>query len=139
MEKVAYEGGVSVVLRTFANRSPYVCSTLALPLICWLGSSDVSVSALRAHLIVDALSGGTVAIIEELVISLSVNRISPTSTAAEEDPVVGLATLGFVSFSPGKIVTMLSLLGFVEVRAVVRRQEPVSVVYVYYFASPRQG
>ena len=131
MEKVAYEGGVSVVLRTFASRSPYVSSPLTLPLICWLASNDVSVSALRDHLIVDALSGGT-----EL---LSANRISPTPTAAEEDPVVGLSTLGFVSLSLGKIVTALSLLGFVEVRAVVRRQEPVAVVYVYYFASPRQG
>ena len=52
----------------------------------------------------NAVSVETVAVVEELVISPPANRTSPTSTAAEESPVVGLTTLESVSFSLGKIV-----------------------------------
>ena len=47
---------------------------------------------------------GTVAIVEELAISPSANRISPTSATVGESLVVGLATLKPVSFSLGKNV-----------------------------------
>ena len=53
----------------------------------------------------DAVSAETVAVVEELVTSPPANRTTPTSAAAEESPVVGLATLEPVSFSLGKIVT----------------------------------
>ena len=55
----------------------------------------------------DAVSAGTVEVVEKLVVSPPANRTSPTSAAAqaEESPVVGLATLESVSFSLGKIFT----------------------------------
>lgn len=58
----------------------------------------------------------------------SANRTSFTSAAAGEGMVVGLATLEPVSFSLRKNVMVFQLLGFDEVRAVVHRQGPVSVV-----------
>ena len=67
-------------------------------------SSDVSVGTLRARLMVDAIFLGTLAVVEDLVISPPAKSTSPTSVAAEESPVVGLATLESVSFSLGKIV-----------------------------------
>ena len=67
-------------------------------------SSDVSVT-LRARSMADAVSAGTVAAIEELVISPPANRASPTSAVAEGSPVVGLTTLESISFSLGKTVT----------------------------------
>ena len=72
-------------------------------LICLLVSSDVSVSALRTRSMADAV--GTVAVFEELVIYPLANNTSPTSAAAGESPLVGLATLESVSLSLGKIVT----------------------------------
>ena len=47
---------------------------------------------------------GTVSVVKELPISSPANRTSPTSAAAEKSPVVGLATLEFVSLSLGKDV-----------------------------------
>ena len=44
------------------------CSPPKQFLICWLTSSDVSVDALRARSMVAAVSAGTVAVVEELVI-----------------------------------------------------------------------
>ena len=88
------------------SRSPYmfVLSPLKYPVpqICWLASSDVPVSALRARLMADAV--GTVAVVEELAISPPANRTSPTSAAAGESLVVGLPTLESISFSLGKNV-----------------------------------
>ena len=48
---------------------------------------------------------GTVTVFEELVIYPLANKTSPTSAAAGESPLVGLATLESVSLSLGKIVT----------------------------------
>ena len=53
----------------------------------------------------DEVSAGTVAVVEELVISPPANKTLPTSAATEGSPVVGLATLESVSFPLGKIVT----------------------------------
>ena len=53
----------------------------------------------------DGVFAGTVAVVEELIISSLANRTSSTSAAAEKSPIVGLATIGFVSLSLGKIVT----------------------------------
>ena len=53
----------------------------------------------------NAVSAGTVAVVEELFISPPANRALPTSAAAEESPVVDLAALKSKSFSVGKVVT----------------------------------
>ena len=80
VEKVVYERGVSAVPPT-------------LFLICWLISSDVSVSALRAGLMADGVFAGTVVVVEKLVIFRPANSTLPTLAATEENPVVGLAKL----------------------------------------------
>ena len=82
-----------------------ICSPPKPFLICWLTSSDVSVSALRARWMADAVSSGTVAVVEELVTSTPANRASPTSATTKESPVVGMAALESVSISLGKVVT----------------------------------
>ena len=53
----------------------------------------------------DAVSAGTLAAVEELVISHPANRTSSTSAVVEENTVVGLVALGSVSFSLGHTVT----------------------------------
>ena len=53
----------------------------------------------------NAVSTGTVVVVEELVISPPANRTSPTSATTGESPIVGLAALESVLFSLGKIVT----------------------------------
>ena len=73
-----------------------------MSLICWLTSSDVSVSALRAHSMADAI--GTVAVVKEFAISPSTYLTSPTLAATGESMVVGLATIKSVSFYLGKSV-----------------------------------
>ena len=80
VEKVVYERGVSAVPPT-------------LFLICWLISSDVSVSALRAGLMADGVFAGTVVVVENLFIFRPANSTLPTLAATEESPVVGLAKL----------------------------------------------
>ena len=76
----------------------------------------------------DTVSAGALTVVEELVIVPSVNRTSPTSTAAEKSLLMGLATLEPLSLSLGKIATGVEVTWFREVCAVARRQEPVSAV-----------
>ena len=71
----------------------------------WLPSSDGCVSSLRARSLAEAVSAGTVAIVEEPVISPPADSTLSTSAAAEESAVLGLAALESVSFFLGKIVT----------------------------------
>ena len=82
-------------LRT--NPSPYmlVSSLSKVSLVCWLISSDVSVSALRARPMSDVV--GTVVFVEELAISRPANQTSHTLASAGESLVVGRATLESVS------------------------------------------
>ena len=92
---------LSIRYQSFSVR---VCSPKPF-LMCWLTSSDVSVSVLRARWMADAVSSGTVAVVEELVTSTPANRASPTSATTKESPVVGMAALESVSISLGKVVT----------------------------------
>ena len=132
MEKVAYEGGC-------ISRSPYVCSPPTLSLICWLTNSDVSVSALRARSMADTVFAETVAVIEELVVSRPDNKASPSSAAAEESPVVSLATLESVSFSHGKNVKGIEATQFrLGLRGGASTETDVCRLGIL-FASPRQG
>ena len=68
-------------------------------------SSDVSVSALRARSMADAVSAGILAAVEELVIPPLANWTLSTSAVAEVDAVVGRVALGSVSFLLGNTVT----------------------------------
>ena len=61
---------------------------------------------------VDAVSAGTLAAVEELVTSPHAKRTPSTSAAAEEDAVVGLVALGSVSFSLGNTVTGMEAICF---------------------------
>ena len=76
-----------------------------ISLICWLASSDVSASNLRARSMADAV--GTVAVVEELAISPPAYRTWPISAAAGERPVVCLATFESASFSLDEIGTCI--------------------------------
>ena len=89
----------------YQSSSVRVCPLPKLSLICWLASSSVSFSALRARSMVDAVFAGTVVVVEELGIYPPAKRTPPTSATAEKSPVVGLAALEPVSFSLGKVAT----------------------------------
>ena len=75
-----------------------VCSPPTLSLIFCI----VSVSALWPRSMADTVCAGTLAVVEEFVFCPPAIRTSPTSTATEECPVVGLAMLQPVSFCLGK-------------------------------------
>ena len=60
----------------------------------------------------DGVSAETVVAVEDLVIFPPANSTLPSSTATEESPVVGQATLESVSFSSGKTVTCVSATRF---------------------------
>ena len=87
---------------------------------------------------VDAV--GTMAVVEELAISLPANRKSPTSAAAGERLIVGLATLKFVSFFLGKNVVCSSYLVSMKfARRCFGRDRCLSSRYIVCFPSPGQG
>ena len=96
----------------YQSSSVRVCSPPKLSLICCLTSIDVSVSALTARSMAEAVSAGTVAVVEELVICPPANRIPLTLATAEESPVVGLTALESVSFSLGEVVTGVGATSF---------------------------
>ena len=103
---------ISLLSIRFQSFFVCVCFPPTIFLICWLTSSDASFSALRALSMAGTVSVGTLSVVEELVVSPSSNRTSPTSAAAEKSPVVGLATLECVSFSLSKIVTDVEATSF---------------------------
>ena len=93
----------------------------------------MSVSAFRTRSMADAVSAGTLVVVEELVTPPPAEIISYISAAAEEDAVLGLFVLRSVPFSLGDV---WRLFGLVEVCAAVRRQALASVVWVYCLLSP---
>ena len=61
---------------------------------------------------VDAISAGTLAVVEELATPPPAKRTSSASAAAEEDAVVGLFVFRSVSFSLGNTVTGVEVIWF---------------------------